>query len=511
MFFPVLGYAESHYKFRLPWSPLHEPWPEILLDAPSLVEPGKKWPVWLVVKDANVYPTRINKIDINVSGGHEATRTFSLDLALTCEDAFHFIPLDIPLASRRGLVTVSAKIYAERQGTVRKFQEWSYPGLSPLPLQVQVLQHPFPKASGWWAGETHCHTWHSSDPVEFGSPASILQESAKALGLDFVLTTDHSYDFCFRKDDFLKPVDPNLRWDELKREVADLSSYPLIVPGEEVSCGNANGENVHLIVPNPKSYIPGLGDSGRQWFRNHPTLSIQEVLQRAEATPCFAAHPQSAMDWLERKVFRRGPYQTPDMHYGSHNPIAGLEFWNGEMDAGFEAGRQFWIAQLMQGHHILPIAGNDAHGDLNRFTGVHIPLFKLRASRNRLFGRVRSVFKAPEEQQAPTQEMLFRSIRSAQESGSMYCTNGPSLEIQLENHQYDIICRSSTDFGELKEAKIFWATKGDKGEFVRKIPLQKYECRIRDSMPSNCIYIRVECETVTEHYALSAACWNNAG
>ena len=29
-----LHYAETHFKFKLPWSLLYKPWPEILVDAP---------------------------------------------------------------------------------------------------------------------------------------------------------------------------------------------------------------------------------------------------------------------------------------------------------------------------------------------------------------------------------------------------------------------------------------------------------------------------------------------
>jgi hypothetical protein len=47
-----LHYAETHFKFKLPWSLLYRPWPEILVDAPFQFVPGVKPMLWIVVRDA---------------------------------------------------------------------------------------------------------------------------------------------------------------------------------------------------------------------------------------------------------------------------------------------------------------------------------------------------------------------------------------------------------------------------------------------------------------------------
>ena len=60
-------YAETHFKFRLPWSLLYRPWPEIIVDAPFQFIPGAEPPLWIVVRDAHRFPTLIEKMDVEIS------------------------------------------------------------------------------------------------------------------------------------------------------------------------------------------------------------------------------------------------------------------------------------------------------------------------------------------------------------------------------------------------------------------------------------------------------------
>ena len=285
-----------------------------------------------------------------------------------------------------------------------------------------------------------------------------------------------------------------------------MPTYPLVVAGEEVSCGNSRGENVHLLVAGHTDYIPGLGDSGRNWFQNKPDLSIGDVLRRVDAIPCFAAHPQYPIRWLERKIFRRGVYQVEDLFLDGPNPIAGLEFWNGSLDAGFRAGRQFWISQITKGVRLLPIGGNDAHGDLNRYTGVKTPLFSLFSSRSRLFGKVRTVVN--NEFQSPLSvSSLHEAFRQAQNSGQLYITNGPALQLTLSDSNIHFEVNSSPDFGSIDEVTLFWGDLTHQIEYSETLCPEHIQYQNDRILRSDCGYIRAECRTSLGNFALSAPVW----
>jgi len=507
-----LGYAETHYKFKLPWSPLHERWPEIFLDAPSRVEPGKTWPVWLVLRDADLFPTVIHSIRIRIScESHEPIES-EISVGQRFDGAFHFQPLNIDLQERRGNISVSAWIDAERVGTRlprksrRIFQDWNYPGLKPAPLQVIALNNPYPKPNGWWAGETHCHTWHTSSPVEFGAPVHVLQDAALALGLDFTCTTDHSYDFNFKRENYSTPANPQERWNELLYEFKALATYPLMIPGEEVSCGNEQGQNVHLLVPGFAEFLQGLGDSGRQWLRNKPELSVADVLKAVGDVPCFAAHPQGYMSRLERFIFRRGAYSRNDLQLNSKYAVMGLEFWNGAFDSGFKRGREFWIQQLLQGSRLLPIGGTDAHGDLNRFTGVRTPLFSLAYNRERLFGRVRTVI-APSNSEELSIKNIHNGFSQAAISGSQFSSDGPSLHITYDETGLVVHGLSTTDFGAIAELHVFYGRLGQGCENVQVFEPQSTHFDMTITPKLGVSYVRAECRTTFGHFAMSAATW----
>ena len=69
-----LRYAETHFKFKLPWSLLYKPWPEILVDAPFQFVPGAKPLLWIVVRDAQRFPTLIEKMEIHFVGTEAETK-----------------------------------------------------------------------------------------------------------------------------------------------------------------------------------------------------------------------------------------------------------------------------------------------------------------------------------------------------------------------------------------------------------------------------------------------------
>ncbi len=551
-----LRYAETHFKFKLPWSLLYKPWPEIIFDAPFQFVPGVSPYLWIVVRDADRFPTTIKAAEILLKHCVDSTFDQTLDNAQNkarqpdisihkelnneVHEQMKFIPLalgEIPA----GTYEAYCKLTVEREGKAQTFERWNLPRLKPTPLCFKVLNEHPPIAPGFAAGEMHCHTHYSADHVEYGATPEVLQLAAKAVGLDFVNCTDHAYDFAFTQEDFTKEADsPVPRFQKLREEIAALPSkdkngndMPLMLAGEEVSAGNSKGENVHVTVLAPEGYLPGLGDCGRYWLDNKPTRSIKQILNMTGAH-CFAAHPFQQMGLLEKFIFRRGYWKPEDLNIPNEradkgtkktHSIRGLQFWNGIRDEGFKLGREFWINELGKGNYLLPIGGNDAHGDLNSMTAVDLPLFSLKHTRAHIFGNVRTVvkimdptgnpilsFPAPTGN-LPTQPPLtLDDLNAAFSADNCYITDGPALWWERDGKNIIFHARSNKETGGgFRYIRIYGRQTLPNG----KLALEE-EIMIGSLVaapdhadipvaPFGHAYVRAECETATGKFALTSA------
>lgn len=539
-----LHYAETHFKFKLPWSLLYRPWPEILVDAPFQFVPGTEPTLWIVVRDAHRFPTLIEKIEVQATGESMPPKTFDLQIQATEQFGFYPVKLgNLPAGTYELICKITARrLNSDGQETeqTRTFCRWNYPGLKPVPLKFQVLAEEAPKAPGYVAGEMHCHTHYSADHVEHGASPEVLQQAAKAIGLDFVSCTDHAYDFAYTTEDYTKEAaTPLTRFDSLREEVRKLNQnadMPLMVAGEEVSAGNSKGENVHMTVLGPDGYLPGLGDCGRNWLDNKPTLKIPQLLKMTSAH-CFAAHPMQQMGYLEKFVFRRGYWSHKDLNLEESHRIRGIQFWNGIRDEGFKLGRDWWVEELGKGNYLLPIGGNDAHGDLNDTTGVHLPLISLKHSREHVFGKVRTVVLIDEsgladqatfsaeacplpprhcepsaKQSLEARPLSLAALNRAFDGDNCYITDGPALWWERGEKKVLFHARNTADFGgAFRYIRIFGRKRSASGKLSPK------EVLCMESLvlpPANTdisvntddfAYLRAECETADGHFALTSA------
>ena len=157
-----LHYAETHFKFKLPWSLLYRPWPEILMDAPFQFVPGTEPTLWLVIRDAHRFPTLVEKIEVSASSceNNEINVSKVIDLDIQATKQFEFHPVKIGTL-KSGNYEIHCKIHAKRidpqSGNVIKtasFSRWNYPRLKPSPLKIQILAEEPPKAPGFVATRT---------------------------------------------------------------------------------------------------------------------------------------------------------------------------------------------------------------------------------------------------------------------------------------------------------------------------------------------------------------------
>ena len=523
-----MRYAETHFKFKLPWSLLFRPWPEIIFDMPFQVVPHEVPTLWIVVRDADRFPVNLEqaKITITPQDGGAQKDVREIELGIEANKSIAFYPVKLEgIAPGRYCIHAEAKVKRLSDGKERRFTRWTLPGLRPEPLTLQVLAEDLPKAPGYATGEMHCHTHYSRDHVEFGATPEVFQQAAKAIGLDFVCCTDHAYDFAFTDEDYTREAaSPAPRFQALRDEIAALptsNGEPILLAGEEVSAGNSKGENVHMTVLAPEVYLPGLGDCGRYWLDNKPTRKIPAHLEATRA-PCFAAHPQQPMGMLEKFIFHRGYWHTEDLNIGKNHEIRGIQFWNGVRDEGFMLGRKWWIEELGKEHYLLPIGGNDAHGDLNDTTAVDLPLFTLKYSRDHIFGKVRTAIKvsqAIEEAQnreideAQNSKLLSEeTLKSAFNSDECYITDGPALWWEREGKQLHFHARSTADMGgAFRYIRIFGRRRLPNGKLAKAEELNLHSqvaARAKTDITveiENFAYLRAECETASGRFAMTSA------
>lgn len=440
--------------------------PEIFVDAPHQLLPGKPLTVWLLVKDADRFPVRVRAVTFTLRDESGATgrERFELDDASArCDKHLQHRAFTLARASFRGRLQVWARIEGEdARGRVHVIETHNYPRLPSFPLEIHLLDAPPPALAGWFAGEMHSHSEFTSDHVEFGAPLALMQETADAVGLDFFLSSDHSYDFPYHRARYLEALDPRENFAAYRAQAAALNNarptLPTIIAGEEISCGNARGENVHLLAFGHPEFIPGNGDGGRRGLNSRPDLTIAEVLERLGDTPAFAAHPAGHRSRMQRLVLGRGPWRDEDVRPGSGGrSVRGLQFWNGTLGRDYQDGKAQWVSRLLAGQRLLPLGANDAHGDFNHNIHVKIPLVSVRLSRGHLFGRVRTLVPAADKSPESLAE-AFRGTRTL-------CTDGPFATLE---HAGDGLLRvralSTPDFGSWASVTVLGASPGEPRE-----------------------------------------------
>jgi len=504
----VNGYAETHYKFRLPWSPLHRRLPEMIVDAPWMAAPGHDAPLFLCVHDAHKFPVTLRAVRVVVRAGGEMHKTEKLfDLRL--DQPFHWIDLPWPGPHTPGenLVDVLFEIETPA-GKRRKFVNHNLPGLAPQSLSVTRMSGNLPFPAGWTSGDLHCHTSWSEDPVEWGGDPEVMRRAADCQNLGFWAATDHSYDFAWEHPDWLVPTDPAERFRAFRASLpADEPGRSVVLPAEEVSCGNRDGRNVHLLVIDHPDYLPGQGDGGRRGLRNRPDLTIGQVLAETarSGAPAFAAHPKPGIGTVQRLLFRRGDWDLPDLL--PH--LDGLQFWNGKPGDDFRHGRELWVADLLRGNRRLPIAGNDAHGDLNRATQVSRPLFQLRQTRSHRFGHARTWIHLDAE---PSRTAIRAALAG---DTPTILSDGPYLSLRVsgaanseERSAWGIELRaiSPVEFGKVRTVRVYAHIDGGaKEELVFNGTPDAQDWNHRLDTPAGAVYLRAEAETTKGHRALTRA------
>ncbi|MCA3749740.1 MAG: PHP domain-containing protein, partial [Rubrobacter sp.] len=252
----------------------------------------------------------------------------------------------VPGPIRPGRWTVIVPVFL----TAAPTRIWANINLLFGPQGTPARPGPLPRAvndrPGWYRGELHCHTPHSSDARASGSaltPAG-WADRARELGLDFVSLTDHN----------VTSQNRNLK-DAAGKGV-------LLLAGEEMT----NWFHGHATVA-------GLKPGDHLDWRQRPLgvqlgkneARIQRFISEARRLGAYtsAAHPFAGpIAW---QFF-------PDAEADPEGALTdGIEVWNGPFQPDDELSIRKWDEFLLRGVKIWANGGSDTHGIKN--TGGFAP------------------------------------------------------------------------------------------------------------------------------------------
>jgi hypothetical protein len=360
---------------------------------------------------------------------------------------------------------------------------------TPLPLGRASIST---GARRWFYGDTHYHSAYTNDVKEFGAPIPETRAAGQAIGLDWLVITDHSTD--------LDEIDPGYggigRWERLKAELSapGVSDERFrFILGEEITLFGKNNGLVHMLAIGALdkmvegAFLPeGGGTIKTDLWRE----AIEAILKNGQGYPddlpeqlfgkvnrfedvlhmlpentlAFAAHPYSIAQVPPAK------WDEEDL---SHARLNGHEFWNGRIRRSAKQtdnpfARKGWsdpvalkhqdearikkllqlVSEKWEPHLIrgveewaagtpLParrpvfIGGSDSHGDFNYHAGMAWDYSKVDMVDDDALGRVRTAIFLPKHQSATVPDV--DEILAALKKGSCVVTDGPILEFQLHH------------------------------------------------------------------------------
>jgi hypothetical protein len=516
LIFPGL-YAETHYRLKYFFSWLRKSEPEIIVDIPSRIHKGITLPVLIIIKDAHLYPVTL--LQVSIWNKMQVIDQRSPNVMVNTPYKEIILEIDtkhLPI----GKNFLDVHIWYRVKNKIKTCKNDNHRGTSHDALPIYISDSALPRLSHCLYGETHSHTFYTSDQVEFGASIQATAKLAKAMGLDFYCATDHSYDLDDHPDNYLG-IDPELKkWHLLQQEVAAFNNNNsdfTILAGEEVTVRNNQDKNVHCLIYNSKMFFPGSGDGAERWLHNRSEMSLEQLLSAVSKDALvFAAHPTVKPPLLQKVLLNRGHWQIRDC---LNRRLNGLQFINNGGLKEVEKGKKFWIALLLRGFRLIAIAGNDAHGNFARFRQIGFPFFTMRENYKHLFGKWRTGIYSKNKYNSS-------DILNALKQGQSFMTNGPALSLMaLVNRKWlpmggtyknitklKVEVESTVEFSKISRVIIYSGYIGNKNEQI-VLDIGKFEdklyhvfeldfkAKLKDG------YVRVEVYTSDGSQALSNPIW----
>lgn len=429
-------YAETHFRFfRFFPSLLYKRQPEIFFDMPKRIDPGEDIPVMLILNDIDKFPVDICEVILTLSQKGTSTIIFSkkdvsqyvVTHPFGFQSQVYLFTFPHTIADE-GPFSVNGKIIIKIKNRSHVILNDNLKGSSKGAFTSRKAKTKLPGHEWCRYGDLHTHSQHSRSHIEFGPPISIIDTMAKTCGLSFIGITDHSYDLACKMDDYLVPDSTLQSWQSLKNEITRNQAHygTAIILGEEVSACNARNKVVHIGALDIEHFISGSKDGARK-IKKTSNPTIQEAVSNIakQGGLSFAAHPGAKSGILQRALLKRGMWSIQDIPKNIH---AFQAVNNGFSPSWFRA-RKLWISLLLSQQKLPLIAGNDAHGDFNRYRSVKVPFLSIYESTQRYFADVVTGIYTTDESKD--------SVITAIKMGRTFITDGPFLTITSTDNPKD--------------------------------------------------------------------------
>lgn len=499
MYFPLL-YAETHYHLKYLFPKYFKKEPEVIFDLPFRVVLNRvrNIPVFIIVKDADRFCGKIEDILIKIlCNGKTEYRKITETFELSKKLEYFKININISEEWIERFVDISVSFSLSTAGGCKKYTNDNYYGTKEHYFRTYISQKFLDDLYGWYAGDVHYHSEYTSDQVEFGAPLEVTKDIAYSMGLDWFFVTDHSYDLDDCEDNYLINDLELPKWNDLKRKSRELSDSKLkIVFGEEVSIGNLNNQNVHLLSVNEDCFISGSGDSAERWFKNIPEESIKNIPEIDSDENLFiAAHPFDKVPYLQRILLNRGNWDISDFKKAN---ISFLQLINGQSPEIVEMMFNKWLNLLVEGNDFLILAGNDAHGNFQYMKQISVPFIRLMCRKEQLFGQYFTLFHY-------AGNMPVKGIKNKR----IIVSNGPFIEFFLDEATIgDTVCKenanlsysvySDNEFGNINEICLYVGDRLTKK--IKKTYNIENACQIKLPQYGFCV---MTVKTVKGHIAIT--------
>lgn len=458
---PILLYPETHFRF-FKWFPslLYSKFPEVVFDIPRRLGPGFDLPVVLIVNDLNRFPVDIVNVQIAFSHKSKPPRLFNFTdpQKHKIDHPFSFQSMTCVFSIPRnelqnGPYFINCIAWIKKGNRTIKILNDNLFMTSKFPFSCHVSDLPLPGDEVCSYGDMHVHSHYSQSHVEFGPPLYIIDLISKCYGNDFTVVTDHSYDLACEMDNYLK-IDRGLsRWKSIKSEISHPNFSKPMILGEEISCLNSKNKAVHLCGIGIKDFIPGSVDGARHNAYKSNTLGLEEAIESIhnQGGIAYAAHPGSKTGFMQKYFLKRGIWNQEDLK----TKLDAIQAINNGFGNSWNIAKKLWIKELLKGHKLSLLGGNDSHGDFNRYRYLSIPFLSIQEN----FARYFSCIKTGIYRKVSTEKELIASIKN----GETFVTSGPFIgvsksksmqdnlicnhEIELKMEFITILLKSTPEFG----------------------------------------------------------------